>query len=123
MTFVAQRGDIDVAEGLESHGSELCVKADRVEVSRASVGVVGWVPHALVIGRQEGAFPDVEAVVGLDNLLGPVVERAVTDEEGDAASLQIIASLPGERIMQVANAQRIHAPTPSPPFERETCAQ
>lgn len=93
-----------------------------VEVGRATVSVVSRVPHALVVGGQEGVLPDVKAIVGLEKLLGPVVQGAVANEEGDAARFQVVTPVLRKRIAAIADTQRIHAAAPSTALECEARA-
>jgi len=65
---------------------------------RAAVGVVGGVGDQLVIRGQRQRLVERERVVDFENPLAPVVERAVADQDAEAAGGDEVAMVARERI-------------------------
>jgi hypothetical protein len=62
-----------------SNASELGVQPGREDVHRAAVGIIGRVGDELVVEGQPGRVEQGVGVIGLEDALGPVVERTVAD--------------------------------------------
>ena len=70
--------------------SELDVSAEGGDDYRAAVAVVAGVVDVLQAGGEVDAAPDVDGVVGLENIFAAVVEMAVAEKESDAAVGEIV---------------------------------
>ena len=65
---------------------------------RAAVGVVGGVGDELIVSRQRDRLGQRVGIIGLENALTPVVERAVADQDAEAAGGDEVAMVARERI-------------------------
>src|SRR5260221_3208565 len=98
-------------------GLELEVNTARVEGGGPPVRVVGGIADALGIEREERVLAERHAVIGLDDLLRPIVDAALSDEEAEPARGDVVAM----RARQlVANERDAHpAFRASPALARE----
>lgn len=65
--------------------SELRVQAARKDLDRAAVGVVGGIGDQLVVGGHRDLLGQRPGIVGFEDPLTPVVERAVADQDAEPA--------------------------------------
>ena len=68
-----------------SESLELDVGAERGDEDGAAVAVVAGVDDVLQAGREIDAAPDVDGVVGLQNIFAAVVELAIAEQKAEAA--------------------------------------
>src|SRR5436309_9534334 len=73
------------APGIRTGDSKLAVESSRENRHRAAIGVVGGVGDELVIGGQRDLLVQRVGVIGLEDALAPVVERAVADQDAETA--------------------------------------
>ena len=51
------------------------------KVNRATVCVVAWVPHSLIVRGNIKVLPDIHAVIGLKDLFWSIVKITIPQEE------------------------------------------
>ena len=67
-------------------------------MNRAAVRIVGGVGDQLIIRGQRQIPVECEGIVGFEDPLAPVVERAVADQDAEAAGGDEVAMVARERI-------------------------
>src|SRR5215467_1922613 len=87
---------------------------------RAARRIVGRIDHVLVIERDRERLEELRAVIGLENPLWPIGERAVADEDAEAADEEEAAMLLRQLVLCDADRQRIVGTAPAPALEAET---
>jgi hypothetical protein len=61
------------------------MKTECGDVHGAAIGIVGGIADPLAVGRQPDALAYRKTVIALEEGFRPIAQRAVTDEEGNAA--------------------------------------
>ena len=100
--------------------SKLDMKAQRRRKQRAAVAVVAGVVDVLRVERSEDAAPDVQRVVGFDNVLAAVVQFAVAEQEAEASEGQIFLVVARNSVgdEREARAVQLSSPLASPARRR-----
>src|SRR3954467_6673839 len=75
----AERGAIALRKQSQPR-SKIAVQSPREDRDRTAVGVVGGVVDELVVGGEGQVFIDGVGIVGLDDGLAAIVQRAVADQ-------------------------------------------
>src|SRR5580693_1192808 len=81
------------AEARATYPSKLDVKAEGRRKHGAAVAVVAGVDDVLRVESGEDATPHVKRVVSFDDVLAPIVQPAVAEQEADASEGQILLML------------------------------
>src|SRR3954463_4197484 len=82
--------------------SKLPVESSRENRHRAAVGVVGGGGDELVVGGQRDLLVQRVGVIGLEDALAPVVERAIADQDAETAGGDEVAVISRQRVDRAA---------------------
>src|SRR5262245_13388140 len=83
---------------------------------RAAVAVVSRVVDPLEVDAHDDPLADLQAVVRLDDLLVPVAQRSVADDEAQAARSQIVAVGIRQTVEDDGQSETVLRPAPARPF-------
>src|SRR5215475_11002842 len=95
----------------------------REDRNRSAVGVISGVCNKLVVECQCSPVIELIGVIGLEDLLGAVVEPAIADQKAGAAGGEEIAVRSGKPVDGAANADRVVRPAPIAALDREAAGQ
>src|SRR3954451_498100 len=103
--------------------SELAVQPSREYRHRAAISVVGRVDDELVVGGEGETLVQRVGVIGFEDALAAVVERAIADENTEAAGGQEVAIILRDGIDGATDADHVIGPAPFRALDRKTAGQ
>ena len=95
--------------------SEVHVRPHRPDPRGTTVTVIAGVIDVLHIDRVEHAAPGMPVVIAFDNILPPVVEISIAQQESQSAQLQILLMIALDGIGDEGDCDLIHGPVPARP--------
>src|ERR1700726_804581 len=71
------------------NSSKLCVQTSRKDRNRSPVGIVSGIVDELIVEGERRPFVEAVGIIGLEDLLGAIVELAIADQNPQATSSEI----------------------------------
>src|SRR5580704_6433049 len=102
-----------------SDRSEARPQSSAEDVYRPAHGVVGGIVEELVVGGHDEPLAELESVVGFDDVLRGVAERAVADQDAEPAGCQIVGVVRRDLVHDAGNAHAIVRPAPRRALDRQ----
>src|SRR5271165_51813 len=84
-----------------------------------AVAVIGGIDDVLNVRRDVESFPDVHRVVALEDVLAPVVQRAVADDEPLATERQVFAMVTRQGVRCGSNSEAVLWAAPFPAVDED----
>src|SRR5579863_4034146 len=100
------------AEARATSSSKLDMQAEGRSNQGAAVAVVAGVVDVLRVERREDSAPHVQRVVGFDNVLAPIVQFAVAEQEAEASEGQIFLMVARNSVGNERQARAVQLPFP-----------
>src|SRR5215831_3205998 len=109
---VTRKGKSFSATHFIERDSVFDVKPETQNRYRPPVAVVAWIGDVLVIDRERDPAPDVGCVIGLENLLEPIVQRPIAQNEAQASQGEIPPVIARDSVHHECHTGLVRPPAP-----------
>lgn len=87
------------------------------DVHWSAVAIIGRVLHVLVIDGYREIAVQLERVIGPQDLLQPIVQGAITDQNAEASGGEIGSGIARQRVSNYGHSYRVIGPPPASSLE------